>query len=311
MFSLRSVVLALGPALLVGTSYWVARPAVVPAIEFASGPPAIPARPPIAHDADAGLGIACRQLADSLRPRLGPECCVVARPPYVLGGNLSEDQLARLHRDVIHPTESALSICYFDTRPDEPITVLLFSDDQAYREAAHRFDARDAAGYYGYYVRAERRVMVNAATGYGTLGHELTHALAHFDCPSLPGWFDEGLAALHEQCDFSEDGLRLVGRPNWRGRILKEELGAGRATPLESLVSGGNLRPEREAADYAQARYLCLYLQERQLLAHFYRKLRRNVADDPTGLNTLRELLQVSRLDEIEPSFRVWLAETP
>ena len=43
--------------------------------------------------------------------------------------------------------------------------------------------------------------------------------------------------------------------------------------------------------NYAQARYLCYYLQEHDLLRKFYREFRARAADDPTGYNTLVALL--------------------
>jgi hypothetical protein len=43
--------------------------------------------------------------------------------------------------------------------------------------------------------------------------------------------------------------------------------------------------------NYAQARYLCYYLQEKGLLARFYREFRANRKDDPTGYNTLKKVL--------------------
>ena len=43
--------------------------------------------------------------------------------------------------------------------------------------------------------------------------------------------------------------------------------------------------------NYAQARYLCYYLQEHDLLVKFYRAFHRNVASDPTGVESLKSVL--------------------
>ena len=56
------------------------------------------------------------------------------------------------------------------------------------------------------------------------------------------------------------------------------------------------MRPNQQAIDYAQARYFCLFLQERGLLEPFYRKFRLAVAGDPTGLRTLRALIRRERI---------------
>ena len=49
--------------------------------------------------------------------------------------------------------------------------------------------------------------------------------------------------------------------------------------------------------NYAQARYLCYYLQEKGLLVRFYREFRKNCAADRTGYNTLCAVL--GRLDMV------------
>jgi hypothetical protein len=42
---------------------------------------------------------------------------------------------------------------------------------------------------------------------------------------------------------------------------------------------------------YAQARYLCYYLQEQGLLVKFYRQFVANAKSDPTGYGTLKRIL--------------------
>ena len=42
---------------------------------------------------------------------------------------------------------------------------------------------------------------------------------------------------------------------------------------------------------YAQARYLCYYLQEKELLAKFYHEFVANAKKDPTGYETLKRIL--------------------
>lgn len=301
----RVLILTLGPIVLVGASYWLSA-AVLRAGGTETFHPVAPSGADRIGDND--LSAACEQRAAELRPRLAEGCRLVVRLPFVIGGDLGEAELERIYRDVVLPTMRALSVDYFDRPPDEPIVLLMFSSDAAYREHALRLDGRDTAAYYGYYWRPERRIMLNLATGYGTLAHELTHALAHFDFPEMPEWFDEGLAALHEESDFSEDGLHLSGRPNWRGHFLAQALRGGLLQPLEGLLQSGGLRPEHEAVDYAHARYLCLFLQERGLLSAYYRKLRFAHDRDPTGAETLQELLNAGSLAEIDREFRAWAA---
>ena len=44
-------------------------------------------------------------------------------------------------------------------------------------------------------------------------------------------------------------------------------------------------------SNYAQARYLCYYLQEHGLLTRFYREFHAARAADPTGFDTLKKVL--------------------
>ncbi len=41
---------------------------------------------------------------------------------------------------------------------------------------------------------------------------------------------------------------------------------------------------------YAQARYLCYYLQEKSLLVNFYRDFTANAVSDPTGRKSLQKV---------------------
>jgi hypothetical protein len=233
---------------------------------------------------------------------------VIIRPPCVLGGNLSEAALDRHYADTIVPTARALFVSYVDREPTQPITLLLFAGDAAYRQHAQRLDGRHTVNYHGYYLREQRRALLNVATGRGTLAHELTHACVHEDFQRMPEWFDEGLAALHEESEFSADGLRLIGQTNWRLYYLLEALAHDELPPLAALVTRGTVRGGHEAIDYAHARYFCLYLQQRGLLEPFYRKFRDAVEQDSTGDRTLCRLLGVTSLAEIEGDFRQWIA---
>ena len=176
-----------------------------------------------------------------------------------------------------------------------------------YRRHAKRFDGRENANYHGYYQRTDRRIVLNISTGNGTLAHELTHALAHCDFPNMPEWFDEGLASLHEQSQFTDDGLRLEGNSNWRINFLLPAVHGNRLQSLSDLMSSRTVRTKEESVHYAHARYFCLYLQSRNLLEPFYRKFRHTAEQDPTGIKTLSEVLQRDSMETVDRDFRSWL----
>jgi hypothetical protein len=184
----------------------------------------------------------------------------------------------------------------------------MFATDESYQRHAKLFDGSPRSHYNGYYQRGDRRVVLNISTGGGTLAHELAHALAHFDFPDMPEWFDEGLASLFEESSFSQDGLRIRGVSNWRLNHLLPAIQQKKLPSLEVLMSSPTVRGDDQATAYAHARYFCLYLQERQLLSHFYRKYRASVEQDPAGIESLKEILQVESLSDVDGDFRRWVA---
>jgi len=202
-----------------------------------------------------------------------------------------------------------LSVSYFDTQPEQPITIIALSSQERYQQVAYDLDQRKTGSYYGYFQSDEMRIVLNLTTGSGTLGHELTHALAQIDFPTMPEWFDEGLASLHEQCEFSEEGNQLLGTDNWRAQLLLSALDRQHLPELNRLVQQIRISKEGEALTYAHARYFCLYLQQKKLLSPFYRKLRTNQQSDQTGIRTLQQLLNVNNLSEVDTEFRKWLSD--
>lgn len=246
-------------------------------------------------------------MANGLRERLPETWNVVVHEPFVMGGDCDASRLSETYRQTILPTARALSIQYFDHPPTWPVTILLCSSDDSYRECQLRLDERKRSEYSGIYSRTEHRIVINVATGDGTLAHELTHALAHADFASLPEWLDEGLASLHEECEFSADGLRLIGLDNWRRNALRDAVQREQLRPVTELATERFATSDRAAIDYAHARYFCLFLQQRRMLEPFYRKCHARPETDPTGVLSLCELFQTRRPGEIDEQFLAWL----
>jgi hypothetical protein len=213
----------------------------------------VPAVPATTASDRRSLTVACDERARQLATNLPGTDRIIVRPPFVIGGNLSEAELDHLYSETVLPTMRALDLAYFDNSPDEALTLLLYSDERSYRDISWKLDRRNTENYYGYYIRTDRRIVVNIGTGDGTLAHELTHALVHFDFPNMPEWFDEGLASLYEEASFSDDGLQLIGNSNWRLNHLLNAMQKRRLGTLESLISSREIREEQQAVEYAHA----------------------------------------------------------
>jgi len=252
---------------------------------------------------------ACEKAAAAIAPQLGDECKSIVRSPFVIAGDMSAAELVRWHERTIGPAARAMANSYFRTPPSQPITVLLFSGEQSYNHYAKTLFGDERISVYGYYKPHVRTLVMNIATGGGTLVHELTHALIDFDFPAVPAWFNEGLASLHEQCRFRDDESGIDGLVNWRLAGLQKALAEGKLRSLASLVRDNDFRGERETVNYAQARYFCLYMQHQGVLKDYYHKFRANQKHDPLGYKTVGEVFPERTWEELEADYRAWVRE--
>ncbi len=258
------------------------------------------------------LEAACLNSSLELTEQLGQECSVVVHPPFVIGGDLTPQELNRWYRRTIRPASQAMHDEYFLTRPNKPIRLLLFRDADSYEHYCYTLFGDRHLSVYGYFRPAERTLLVNVGTGSGSLVHELTHALMEDDFPSAPPWLQEGLASLHEQATLTrEQGeLRLRGKLNWRLHRLQMALAKGQLGPIQSTLTTESLRNQHEPLNYASARYLCLYLQENGLLAAYYQTFRdQGVQVDPSGRATLKSMLGEEQFDSLDRDYSRWVGE--
>ena len=253
------------------------------------------------------LDAACREAADWISRRLGGRCRVIVRVPMVVAGDLPEEELDRWYRQTIRPAARAMAADYFTTRPDEPITILLFGDRQSYHTHAKRLFGEEPISTDGFYRPHLRIVITNAGAGSVPLMHELTHALAAFDFPDAPDWLNEGLASLHEQFRIRDDGLGIEGIAGRRLAILRAAIRQDRLRSIESLIGADDFHVRGEKLNYAHARYFCLYMQSHGVLRECYGRLRGNVNDDPCGHATVAGLFPKLTWRELDADFRRWV----
>ena len=232
----------------------------------------------------------------------------VVAGPFVVAGNGSKERLARYRDQTILSAARALHAMYFDAEPAEPVLILLFESAGPYQRLAKKWFGDDEVPHFGFYRRRENVMLMNVGTGTGTLVHELVHALIAPDFPTVPGWFNEGLASLYEQCSIGRDGKTITGHTNWRLPALKQAIRKNELRPLRELIEDDNFYdPRHVGMNYAQARYLLMYLQEQDLLTSYYARFRDNAADDPTGLTTLEAVAAPAGLEPFEKAWRAWV----
>lgn len=232
-------------------------------------------------------GLAAR--AAALRERYGPYgLSVRVERPFVLVGDEAPQVLRRRAEGTVRWAVERLEQAFFDVPPRDIVEVWLLHDDESYRRHALMVFGERPDTPYGYYTPRHRALIMNIATGSGTLVHEMVHPYVASDFPACPAWLNEGLASLYEQCS-DRDG-QLWGHTNWRLPGLQEAIEARRLPSFTTLLSTtrDEFYEQDPGSNYAQARYLCYHLQEEGRLRAFYRDFRRNAASDPTGLATLR-----------------------
>ncbi len=254
-----------------------------------------------ADDVEAGLEAA----AKAVRAELDNSFIVGRTGVFVVAGDLQRDAFDRLMKGTVQGCSTALFNDFFQTKPASPIKIYLFADKTSYEKWVKKLAGFDPHSPYGFYLPDRRAMMMNIATGGGTLVHEMTHALTHADFPGCPTWLFEGLGSLFEQCQTTRDG-HIQGLVNWRLPILQK----GGFVPLQTLVemTDAEFRGEKESLNYANARYLCLYLQQRGLLTKFYAAFREahKAGKDKSGWDTLK-LTIGQPPEEFEKQWHEWV----
>jgi hypothetical protein len=74
---------------------------------------------------------------------------------------------------------------------------------------------------------------------------------------------------------------------------LQAAIKAGTVQSFKQLtgLNSNQFYEDDKGVHYAQARYLCYYLQQRGLLTKFYREFHAHQKEDPTGYKTLRRIV--------------------
>jgi hypothetical protein len=185
----------------------------------------------------------------------------------------------------------------FSTRPAEAISVYLFQEAKGYEAYCRKRWSQPCGSPYGFYRPDERRIVMNAGPGIGTLTHELVHPIMQADFPAAPEWLNEGIASLFEALRMPAPG-QIHGVKNWRHprliKALRSKAEAERqkaSLPALFALNDATFRNEDEDLHYATARYFCQWLDEQGKLWPFYQRFREHHREDPSGEQSLAATL--------------------
>jgi hypothetical protein len=242
----------------------------------------------------------------ALEARLGGDgFTIVVEPPFVVIGDESPATVRHHASGILRWSIHLLEAEYFKTRPNKLIEIWLFKNERTFRKGAKKYFGDDPDTPYGYYSPEHDAMVMNIGPGAGTLVHEVVHPYLEANFPSVPAWFNEGLASLYERP--TERKGHIWGLPNWRLPNLKKQINERTLPPMSTLLATTREQFYDAPFDaYAYARYLLLYLQDQGKLTEFYTRF---VADktDPTGKTALEAVLG-EKLDDFEPRWRKWAA---
>lgn len=232
---------------------------------------------------------------------------IVIQAPFVVIGNESAAMVERRAESTVKWAVERLKKAYFEKDPAEIIDIWLFKDKDSYERHAQELFGAKPGTPFGYYSPRDKALVMNISTGGGTLVHEIVHPFVAANFPQCPSWFNEGLGSLYEQCG-DRDG-RITGYTNWRLAGLQQAIRTQSVPSFETLCSTGRneFYNSDRGTNYAQARYLCYYLQERDLLGKFYHRFRDNCREDPTGYQTLKAVLGSRDMDAFQKEWQQYV----
>ena len=231
--------------------------------------------PPIPAAKGETAAAAMKEHIEQLKSKLpSDDFTIVEARPFVVVGDDAPDEVRRRTEQNVRWAVKMLKQSYFAKDPPIIIDVWLFKDKESYETNAKKLFGKKPDTPFGYYSAEHRALVMNISTGGGTLIHEIVHPYVAANFPDCPSWFNEGLASLYEQC--GEENGEIHGYTNWRLAGLQEAIDKKKVPSFKTLCSTTTeeFYNKDRGTNYAQARYLCYYLQQEGTLKTYYKKFR-------------------------------------
>jgi hypothetical protein len=231
----------------------------------------------------------------------------VIQPPFVVIGDEAKPAVQEYAEGTVKWAVSRLKQDFFPNDPKEILDIWLFKDAASYEKHARLLFGETPTTPYGYYSRAHKALIMNINTGGGTLVHEIVHPFMEANFPACPPWLNEGMGSLYEQCG-DADG-HIHGFTNWRLPGLQRAIRSNTVSSFKDLTAMDEnaFYNADKGTNYAQARYLCYYLQEKGVLVKFYREFHARQKEDPGGYQTLQKILAESDMDAFKTKWEKYV----
>jgi hypothetical protein len=243
-----------------------------------------------------------------LRKRLpSREFSIVIQQPFVVIGDEPRSVVQQRAEDTVKWAVDRLKQDFFTKDPNEILDIWLFKDEASYEKHTQLLFGEKPTTPYGYYSSAHKALIMNIGTGGGTLVHEIVHPFMEANFPACPPWLNEGLGSLYEQCGEVEGHIH--GFTNWRLPGLQQAIRLKRVPSFKTLVemNATEFYNEDRGTNYAQARYLCYFLQEKGLLIKFYHEFRAGQNKDASGYQGLQKVLGEADMEAFKQTWEKYV----
>jgi hypothetical protein len=232
-----------------------------------------------------------KKMTGSDRRTSAAEFSFVIQRPFVVIGDESKEAVQEHAEGTVKWAVDRLKQDFFANDPKEILDIWLFKDAASYEKNARLLFGDEPTTPYGYYSSTHKALIMNIETGGGTLVHEIVHPFMEANFAACPPWLNEGLGSLYEQC--GDAAGHIHGFTNWRLPGLQRAIRSKQVPSFKELTAMdlNVFYNEDKGTNYAQARYLCYYLQEQGLLVKFYQEFHAHRQEDPSGFKILQKVL--------------------
>lgn len=234
--------------------------------------------------------VGCERSSDDTTTGEGlPEgITVVHIPPFRVLGDESPEQVHRRAEDAVRATADRLRREGFTEDPAPSLDLWMLNGATSTSAHTRRLFGHEPDPPEGFYSVAEHTIVVDVSRADPV--HFVVHAFVHANIPGCPVWFDEGLAAFHEDPDGAVASAAQLP-------TLRE------LTELDQAGFHGRDRQLHRTA----ARLLCRHLQREGALEQTQQHLRSNLTSDPTGYETLLTVLGHEDGAGLQDAWERWL----
>ena len=252
------------------------------------------AKPAVTRSSKFGASDYAQHVIELKEQLAGRGFTILIEHPFVVIGDETPEVVRRRAEGTVRWATTRLKKQYFKKDPNRILNIWLFKDKKSYEANTTRLFGSAPTTPYGYYSSTDGALVMNIATGGGTLVHEIVHPFIESNFPGCPSWFNEGLGSLYEQSSSRND--KIVGLTNWRLAGLQRAISKNTVPSFATTcgTSTNEFYRQDPGTNYSQSRYLCYYLQEKGLLNKYYHTFVANQKSDPTGYKTLKKILDTT-----------------